>query len=81
MLKEDYFELSGHRLIKFNVSLYNTLLTNISVAKTDQDDHSRGVLHLQNARLKKCHFKDANNLYMYGFILMAKGTTIEFYLR
>ena len=81
MLKEDYFVLSGHWLIKFNVSFYNTLLTTISVAKNESDSQERGVLHLQNARLKKCHFKDANNLYMYGFILMAKGTKIEFYLR
>ena len=47
----------------------------------ENDDRERGVLQLKNARLKKCHFKDMHGVYMYGFILMAKGTMVEFYVR
>ena len=36
---------------------------------------------MKNARLKKCHFKDSHGVYMYGFILMAKGTMVEFYVK
>lgn len=37
------------------------------------------MLFLKNARLKKIHFKDEQGRYMWGFILMAKYSTIEFY--
>ena len=41
----------------------------------------RGILQIKNARLKKVHFKNKENVYMYGFILMCKGAMFEFYLK
>lgn len=49
----------------------------------DQDENSEqesGVLEIKNARLKKHYFKDSTQKYMYGFVVMAKRKTIEFYV-
>ena len=37
------------------------------------------VLSIKNCRLKRNRVKDADGTYLYGFILMAKGKTVEFY--
>ena len=34
---------------------------------------------MKNCRLKRIHFKDDTGKYMWGFLLMAKGSMIEFY--
>lgn len=35
---------------------------------------------MKNCRVKKHYFKDTTQKYMYGFIMMAKGKTIDFYV-
>ena len=47
---------------------------------SDEDEEERGVLDIKNCRLKKHNFKDTNLKYLYGFIIMAKGKTIDFYV-
>ena len=37
------------------------------------------MLPLNNCRLKRVNFKDIENNKMFGFILMARGKTLEFY--
>ena len=37
------------------------------------------MLELNNCRLRQSNFKDKFGSRIYGFILMAKGTTIELY--
>ena len=34
---------------------------------------------MKNCRLKKHYFKDTTQKYLYGFIIMAKGKTMDFY--
>ena len=46
-------------------------------SKTDRSE--RGVLHLENCRLKRHKFKDRSRKY-YGFQLIAKGNVLSFYL-
>ena len=36
-------------------------------------------MNIKNCRLKKHYFKDTTKKYMYGFIVMAKGKTLDFY--
>lgn len=44
-----------------------------------KDDHmERGILNCKYARLKKTHLKDSKTK-LFGFILMAKGQTLQFY--
>lgn len=45
----------------------------------EDDTQERGILYIKNARVKRHYFKDTTQKYMYGFILMAKGKTIELY--
>jgi len=35
---------------------------------------------VKNCRVKRHQFKDTNSKYMYGFIMMAKGKTIDFFV-
>ena len=34
---------------------------------------------MDNCRLKKVQFKDAQNRYLWGFVLMARSKIVEFY--
>ena len=86
--KETYFVLSENNLIQFHVSflistsLLKWMLLNYwpkFVYQSESDDQERGVLNVKNCRLKKVEFKDVVGNRMYGFILMAKGKTFEFY--
>ena len=38
------------------------------------------MLDVKNCRLKKHYFKDTTQKYLYGFIIMARGRTIDFYV-
>ena len=38
----------------------------------------RGILNIKYARLKKTHIKD-NKMKLYGFILMQKGLSLQFF--
>ena len=85
--KETYFVLSENNLIQFHVSflistsLLKSMLLNLlhKLYQSESDDQERGVLNVKNCRLKKVEFKDVVGNRMYGFILMAKGKTFEFY--
>ena len=37
-----------------------------------------GILHIKNARLKKTYVKDSK-MKLYGFILMQKGLSLQFF--
>lgn len=45
---------------------------------SEDDEMERGVLHIKYARLKKTHIKDSN-MKLYGFILMMKGLSLQFF--
>lgn len=44
---------------------------------TDKKEHAK--LFIRNSRLKQLYYKDERDMYMWGFILMAKKAKIEFY--
>lgn len=63
-LREKYYILTDDKIIQF---------------RNEQDKEERGILNIKNCRLKRVYFKDETGKYIYGFILMAKNSMIEFY--
>ena len=61
----DYYVLRGNILQRF---------------ANEEEDTLTGVICIRNCRVKKHYFKDTESKYMYGFIMMAKGKSIDFYV-
>jgi hypothetical protein len=61
--KQKYLIYVGHSLIQF---------------ENKEDQMERGILHIKYARLKRTHLKD-DKTKLHGFILMAKGKSMQFY--
>ena len=64
----------------FTKSYFVLTQNTITQFGTIDDTQERGVLDIKNCRVKKHNFKDTNLKYLFGFIIMAKGKTIDFYV-
>ena len=63
--KERYFMYHEHTLIQFN---------------HENDTQERGILQIKYARLKKTKITDKNKKKLYGFVLMMKGRSLQFFM-